>query len=494
MANRALRVLMVSSEVESLARTGGLGDVVDALSVALADLGLDVLVVTPLYGVTRLPKSTRRWPSPVPVRHGWGPDDVRAVGVVELDEARFASGGVRRVCLVDDPALFRNRAGIYADAGGTFGDNALRFAVMSRGALEIADRVWPGEGPDVLHAHDWHAAFATIYARAVMGDRWKAKASVFTIHNLAYQGVLDEGALDRLHLPRELYNPFVLWHEHNVNLMKGATALADRITTVSPTYAKEILTPENGFGLDGHLRAHAARLRGIVNGIDVARFDPKTDLALASRYDASSFPNGRAACRAALAKEAGIDPGDGPIFGAVTRLTWQKGIDLLLPLFGEIVESGGSIVVVGQGETELEAQLLDAMDHHAGRVCVRIAFDPPLSRRIYAGSDFFLMPSRFEPCGLTQMYAMRYGALPIVTDVGGLHDTVTPMGRGDVGTGFVAAYPGIEALRLAVDAALELHGDRGAHARAVARAMSEDFSWASPARAYRALYEELVAG
>jgi starch synthase len=325
-----------------------------------------------------------------------------------------------------------------------------------------------------------------------MGDRWRETPSIFTIHNLAYQGVLDEGSLDRLHLPREAYNPFVLWHEDRVNLMKGATALADRITTVSPTYAKEILTPENGFGLDGHLRAHAARVRGIVNGIDVARFDPSTDLALAARYDAASFAAGRAACRAALLEEAKLDPNtSGPIFGAVTRLTWQKGIDLLLPVFGEIVESGGSIVVVGQGEAELEAQLLDAMDHHPGRVCVRIAFDPPLSRRIYAGADFFLMPSRFEPCGLTQMYAMRYGSLPIVTDVGGLHDTVEPI-VGDSGTGFVAAYPGIDALRLACDAALELHADAPAHARAIGRAMRKDFSWTAPAREYSSLFDEVI--
>jgi starch synthase len=480
---------MVSSEVESLARTGGLGDVVEALSLALAEGGAEVIVVTPLYGVTRLPRTLHRWPESIPARFGWGPSEVRTVGVVELDEAKFASGGVRRICLVDDPGLFA-RPGIYGDSHGTFGDNALRFAIMSRAALEIADRAWE-DGADVLHAHDWHAAFATIYARTVMGDRWKATPSVFTIHNLAYQGVLDEGALDRLHLPRESYNPFVLWHEHNVNLMKGATALADRITTVSPTYAKEILTPEFGFGLDHHLRAHADRVRGIVNGIDTVRFDPHTDATIAARYDATSFAKGRAECRAALAKECGLEVGNGPVFGAVTRLTWQKGIDLLLPIFGEIVEGGGSIVVVGQGEPELEAQLLDAMEHHPGRVCVRIAFDPPLSRRIYSGADFFLMPSRFEPCGLTQMYAMRYGSLPIVTDVGGLHDTVTPM-EGETGTGFVAPYPGIDALRLACEAALELYADRVAHGRAVTRAMREDFSWTAPAREYVALYEEMI--
>jgi len=229
----------------------------------------------------------------------------------------------------------------------------------------------------------------------------------------------------------------------------------------------------------------------VPNGIDVARFDPRTDQALAARYDASGFERGRAECKAALLRETGLEPTDGPLFGAVTRLSWQKGIDLLLSSFGEIVESGGSIVVVGQGESNLEAQLLDAMDHAPGRVAVKIAFDPPLSRRVYAGADFFLMPSRFEPCGLTQMYAMRYGSLPIVTDVGGLHDTVEPI-RGASGTGFVAPKVHLEALRQAADDALDLFSDRGAHARAVVRAMQKDFSWAGPAREYLALYESLT--
>jgi starch synthase len=408
----------------------------------------------------------------------------------------FASGGSRRTCLVDDPGLFQ-RAGIYADAGGPFADNPLRFAVLSRGALEISQHVWD-RGPDIVHAHDWHAAFAVVYAKLVMGELWANKPTVFTIHNLSFQGVLDADTLDKLHLPREAFRPEVLWHDGKVNLMKGATALADRITTVSPTYAGEILTPAFGFGLDQHLSAHSDRLVGIVNGIDMARFDPHSDLAIASRYDVNGFERGRAECKAALAKEVGLEIGSGPMFGAVTRLTWQKGIDLLLPLFGEIVESGGSIVVVGQGEPELEAQLLDAVDHAPGRIAVRIAFDPPLSRRIYSGADFFLMPSRFEPCGLTQMYAMRYGSVPIVTDVGGLHDTVEPLHRaqdrmeGETGTGFLARGLDVASLRDATDDALDLYADRAAHARAIVRAMQRDFSWTGPARAYLSLYADIL--
>jgi len=410
---------MISSEVESLARTGGLGDVVAALSLALAELGEDVVVVTPLYGVTTVPSETKRWYGAVEARHGWGADDVRQLGVVELETSRFPSGGTRRICLIDDPALF-GRAGIYGDANGAFGDNDL-------------------------------------------------------------------------HLPREAFRPEILWHRGNVNLLKGATALADRITTVSPTYAQEILTPELGFGLDEHLRAHHAKLTGILNGID-DRFDPRTDDAIAQPFDATSVAWARAANKAALAKEVALDAGDGPLFGCVTRLTWQKGIDLLVPMLGEIVERGGRVLLVGQGDGELESSLLVAAERFRGRVAVRIAFDSLLSRRVYAGADFFFVPSRFEPCGLTQLYAMRYGAIPIVTNVGGLHDTVAPIDAANGrGTGFVAAHADVPSLRAATIAAFELWRDRGLVVEASVRGMGGDFSWTLPAERYRTLFAEAAA-
>lgn len=476
---------MISSEVEGLARTGGLGDVVAALSLALAERGEDVLVVTPRYGVTKMPGDVKRWEGTVEARYGWGPGDVRHVGVLELPAV-----GRRRVCLVDDPGLF-DRDGIYGDRYGEFGDNERRFAVMSRAALEIAARIWDG-GPDIIHAHDWHASFAILYSRLVMGDAWKAKRAVFTVHNLAFQGVLDPGALDRLHLPRDAFRPEVLEHRGNVNLLKGATALADRITTVSPTYAKEILTPDLGFGLDEHLRAHAGKLVGILNGIDRTLFDPAHDAALTSVYDASNVSLARPADKTALAAELGLDASDGPLFGCVTRLTWQKGVDLLVPIFGEIIERGGRVVVVGQGDADLESRLQVAAQRFPGKVAVRVAFDPPLSRRVYGGVDFLFVPSRFEPCGLTQMYAMRYGAIPIVTNVGGLHDTVSPIdAAAGTGTGFVAAHADVPALRHATLDALSLWRDPGLLAEAQARGMAEDFGWAAPAAEYARLFEEM---
>ncbi|MDF2697609.1 MAG: glgA, partial [Labilithrix sp.] len=376
---------MISAEVESLARTGGLGDVVEALSLALAEIGLDVLVVTPRYGVTRMPLRTTRWHDKIGARWGWGPDDVRSLGVLELDPVQFPSGGSRKICLLDDAGLF-GRGGIYGDQHGAFGDNALRFAVMSRGALEVAEHVWSG-GPDVIHAHDWHATFAVLYARLVMGERWARKPSVFTIHNLQFQGVLDESWLDRLHLPREEFRPEVLLHDGRVNLMKGATYHADRITTVSPTYAREILGREMGFGLDGHLQAHVQKLTGVLNGIDLARWDPRIDPTLPMRYDERSAWTQRATIKAALEEELGLDPGVGPLFGLVARLSWQKGIDLLVPLLPELANRGARFAVVGEGDHHLEEQLTYLAEAHRGRVATRIAFDPVLARRVYAGSD-----------------------------------------------------------------------------------------------------------
>jgi starch synthase len=419
--------------------------------------------------------------------------------VLEVDPVRFPSGGVRRVCLLDEPSLFE-RDGIYGDHHGAFGDNALRFAVMSRGGLEIADRVWSG-GPDLIHAHDWHAAFAILYARLVMGEHWAMTPSVFTVHNLQFQGVLDETALDQLHLPRGESRAESLLHEGHVNLMKGATAHADRITTVSPTYAREILGPGNGFGLDLHLRAHAQKLVGILNGIDLAKWDPRTDPTLAARYDEHSVKAQHVVNKTALAKEVGLDVRDGPLFGVVARLSWQKGIDLLLPFLPELVERGARIIVVGEGDSHLEEQLRYLAGIHLGRIAVRIAFDPPLSRRVYAGTDFFVIPSRFEPCGLTQMYSMRYGSIPVVTDVGGLHDTVDPITSpaGEVdgnGTGFVADRVAVDAIHDACLAAMRMYDDGRAYERTVVRGMKRatGFGWADSAKKYRALYEALSPG
>ena len=489
MPDRPLRILMISSEMESLARTGGLGDVVEALAANVARLGAEVLVVTPLYGVTRVPRGAARWDGHVDVRVGWAPEDVRRAGVVEL--ARAAEGRLR-VCLLDEPALF-GRAGIYGDLHGAFGDHELRFATLSRGALEMAARAW-GTLPDVIHAHDWHAAFAILYARFTMGERWRRVPSLFTIHNLGYQGVLAESAIDHLALPREAFASGALAHQGNVNLMKGAIAYAERVTTVSPTYAWEIQTPEGGFGLDAFLRASSHKIRGVLNGIYTERFDPAEDPHIAERYDATTAAEGRAACKAALSAELGLDPDpSAPLFATVTRLTWQKGPDLFLGVVPMLVERGARVALVGQGDRDLEEAVLAMAARFPGRVAARIAFDPLLARRVYAGGDFFVVPSRYEPCGLTQLYAMRYGAIPLVTAVGGLKDTVLPARPAqEEGTGIVASFAGPVELVLACEDALSIYADPVAMRGLVARAMARDSSRTPSARAYLSMYREIV--
>jgi starch synthase len=467
---------MISAEVETFARTGGLGDVVYGLSRALGERGAEVIVVTPRYGNTRIPQDASWWWSTVRAPVGWGPEHDREVGVLETK-----IGVNARVCLLADAQLF-DRNGIYGDDAGTFGDNDLRFALMSRGALAVAERAWgspsEGGGPDVVHAHDWHAAPSVIYSKRAMGSAWQNVRAIFTIHNLAYQGVLDFGALDRLGIPRDLYRGDHLEHFGTVNLMKGAVALANRVTTVSPTYAKEIQTRANGFGLDGFLRDNAFKTVGIVNGIDPARYTPD--------YDSTSARRAKLAHKIALGEELGLDRDDrSPLFSVVSRLTEQKGIDIFLDALPAIVQRGARVVLVGSGESGLEDALRRASERFPGRVAARIAFDERLAKRVYAASDFFVIPSRFEPCGLTQLYAMRYGAIPVVTDVGGLHDTVTPYDPAhDSGTGFVARIPTSTALLIALDDALTTFGDGAGMQGLVDRAMARDSSWTAAAAEY----------
>jgi starch synthase len=493
---------MVSSEVESLARTGGLGDAVEALSRELASLGADVLVVTPKYGVTRAPPDARLWDEGVVVPMGLG--HVRTMGVLEsrLAGPRAAGSSASdggssrrspRVCMVCDGELY-DRDGIYGDRRGTFGDNPFRFAAMCSAALSVATRIWGGELPDVVHAHDWHAALAVVYARRTRGPEWSRVPSVFTIHNLAFQGVFSPSEIDYLAIPRDGWTEGWIRHDGAVNLMKGAIAVADRVTTVSETYAREIQQWPQGFGLDAHLRWHAYKLAGIVNGIDTESFDPTTDGAIARRYGAADATAGKRACKGALCAELGLQAEGGPLIGVVSRLQWLKGIDMLLRILPGLVDRGARLALVGTGEPDLESALREAAHRWPGRVASRIAFDPSLARRIFAGSDFLAVPSRDEPCGLTQLYAMRYGAVPIVTPVGGLWDTVQAADVAHAtGTGIVASAPDDWSLFLACEDALAVYGDPLGMSALVARGMLRDSSWTRSAARYLAMYHDLIA-
>jgi starch synthase len=483
---------MVSTEVEPFARTGGLGDAVSGLSSALADLGADVVIVTPRYGVSQVPVDATWWPQVVTARVGWGAEDIRELGVLAVP-AQARGKGSLRVFLLDHAILY-GRDGLYGDALGTFGDNDVRFVAMSRGALGVAERVWPdGEGgPDILHAHDWHAAPALLSSRLTMGPAWARTKTVFTIHNLAFQGVFDPGAVDRLGFPRAAFDDGTLAQDGQFNMMRGAIALADGVTTVSPTYAREIQTPSEGRGLDPLLRGNP-KFSGIVNGIDDKSFDPFTDAALPARYAASSPFEGKAQCKRALVRELGLAEDDGPLFATVSRLSEQKGIDLLLEIIPALVERGARIVLVGAGDPPLEEAVRMIAERHPGRVASRVVFDGALARRVYAGADFFVVPSRYEPCGLTQLYAMKYGAIPVVTAVGGLKDTVEPIHAvTGTGTGWVAPSADTTSLLVACEDALALHRDADSHRAAVLRGMTKDSSWRAPASAYLALYRRIL--
>jgi starch synthase len=482
---RPLRVLIVSAELAPFARTGGLGDVMQGLSRALGSMGVETVVATPYYGITSLESapSPRPWTRPL-----WTPvgGDVRQVDVLET----ITPGDVR-VLFLDCPPLFR-RNGIYGTDGGLFADNDLRFAVLSLSALRAAEVLWDGP-PDILHAHDWHAAPSIAFARLSDNEAWRSTASVFTFHNLAFQGSFPVERASVLGLPEGALHPDALLHDDRINFMKAGIVYADSVSTVSPTYAKHALTPELGCGLDGVLRDHAHRLVGITNGIDVNVWDPSRDRALAARYDAHD-PSGRNACKTALAAELGLEHGDrAPLVGVVSRLTHQKGGDLLLERLPSLIAEGFRFAVIAFGDAALEDRLRDAAKQWPTKVAFRPVFGDPIARRVYAGADVFLMPSRSEPCGLGQQYAMRYGAVPVVSAVGGLADTVDPVDvQSATGTGFLFHDVSAQGLEDALQSAAAAWREPLLWSRIVGNCMRRDASWDASARRYFAMYREIA--
>lgn len=470
-----MRVLHVASELAPWAQTGGLADVVAALPKALtrADPSVTSVCVVPLYRAARQ-RLAAAGMTLGPAR----PYAVTLGGAVWNVALRPAGGAWWVEC---DPLY--DRDGLYGDGGGDHADNAVRFAVLARAALAAGASILGG-AVDVLHAHDWQAGLATTWA-ALDGH---PAVRVMTVHNLAYRGLFPKGTIDRLGLPWSIFD-----HTHaeawdQLSFLKAGMAYADVVTTVSPTYAREILTPERGEALDGFLRHDVGRVLGVTNGIDTAAWDPSTDPSLPARFSARD-PSRRAVCRAALAAELGLDVADDtPIAVAIARLTPQKGIDLVAEIAPALVEGGVRLAVLGSGDRGLEDWLRDLAWRHPRAIAARFGFDPDLSRRMYAGADLFLMPSRFEPCGLGQLYAMRYGAVPVVSAVGGLVDTVVDAALPD-GTGFKFEYVDAAGLRWATErAAAMFRADPARFAAVRAAAMARDSSWRASAREYLSIY------
>jgi starch synthase len=483
----SLRVLHVASEAFPLLKTGGLGDVIGALPAALQRRGVDARVLLPGFPEIRSGiDAPRRLLT-------FGP--VFGASIVTLTAGRLPGSDVR-VYVIDAPFLYARKGNPYvAPDGRPWPDNHLRFGLLGWVAAHLAggelDARWQ---PQIVHGHDWHAGLAPVYmaAHPVIAAR-----SVFTIHNLAYQGLFAIDDCGALGLPRDSLTPAGLEFHGHLSFMKAGLTYSDRLTTVSPGYAREILTEQFGFGLEGVLRQRSGVLKGILNGVDYEVWNPETDRAIAHRYEADA-PGGKAVCKIALCRELGLTPApDRPLLAVVSRLTEQKGLDLLLAALPRLVRAGAQLALLGTGDADLERGFARAAERHADSVAVRIGFDEELSHRIVAGADAIVVPSRFEPCGLTQLYGLRYGTLPLVQRVGGLADTVVDASeenlKSNQATGFVFAPAQQPALEAAIERLVAQFREPKRWRRMVAAAMLQDYSWSSSAEHYENLYIELAA-
>jgi len=480
-----MELLFVASEVAPWSKTGGLGDVAAALPAALARRGHRVRVVTPRHGGID------------PGRAGLARLEVTLRARDERCGLWVHAGGPGRpeVFFLEHEQLFGSRRGLYGEGGRDHPDNPRRFAFLSRAALDLPRAL--GWRPEVVHLNDWQAALAAWMLRGEHGtDPFLAGArSVFTIHNLAYQGIFPKGWMPELGLPWEIFrfDRGVEFHDQ-LNVMKAGLVFADALTTVSPTYAREILTVEGGYGLDTVLRRREADLQGILNGIDVREWDPATDPNLPSHFRRGDL-RGKARVKRALQRELGL-PEDAavPLLAFVGRLAPQKGVDLLEGALPALLDGGAQLALLGSGDPGPEARLAAASRERPDRLAVRLGFDEGLAHRIEAGADVFLMPSRFEPCGLNQMYSLRYGTPPVVRAVGGLADTVEDWDGGRRGTGFLFQELTPGALLAATGRATAAWRDRRAWRGIQSRGMAIDFSWERSAERYEALYRSLAAG
>lgn len=468
------KVLMVASEAAPFAKSGGLGDVLGALPAALVEQGATVAVVLPRYGWIP-PGGLMRIYENLPVWLGarcWRTDIYSATerGVPFL--------------MVDCPELY-DRPGLYGDGGADYADNAIRFAVLARAALEIVRRIFR---PQVIHCHDWQAALVGPYMRHALAldPTFLGLKLVLTIHNLGYQGLFERAVLPSIGLDESLCRPDALEFHGQVNFLKGGIVFADALTTVSRGYAREIQTPEYGFGLDELLRARADVLTGILNGADYSRWNPETDPLIAARYSAANL-SGKRDCKRELLRQCGFPEDDErPVIGMVTRLAAQKGLDLVEAAAPGLVREDLVLVVLGTGEARYEERLRRLAAEHPDKMWVRIAYDDRLAHQIEAGADMFLMPSRYEPCGLNQIYSLKYGTVPIVRATGGLDDTI------DETTGFKFTDYTPEALLAAVRRALAAYQNRELWRAMMLRGMAKDYSWAASARQYLELYRKLA--
>jgi starch synthase len=477
-----MKILFAASEMTPYAKTGGLGDVVGALSSALQERGHEVTCCLPYY------RSVAKFaPDAKPI--GLTLSIPLGSRVVTGDVLEWTQpDGVRVLFFRRDE--FFDRSELYGTGVRDYEDNAERFLFFSKAVVELVG--YKRFRPDVVHCHDWQAAFVPVQARHQSQAGTLASPfprTMLTIHNIAYQGMFWSLDFPLTNLPGEYFTPDTLEFYSQVNLLKGGIIFADLITTVSPTYAEEIQTAEGGFGLDTVIATRAADLHGIVNGVDYLQWNPQTDSHLRKRYGPEDL-SGKRACRADLLKKLGIKAdATQPVAGFVSRLTAQKGVEILAGALEELVDSGLRLAILGKGEAAYEEMLATAAKRYPGRVAVRIAHDEDLAHQIQGGADMLLVPSHYEPCGLTQLYALKYGTIPVVRATGGLDDTVAAYNpRTGRGTGFKFAPYTSAALVEAVQQAILLHKQPKKWEKLMSHAMACDFSWRASAREYEKLY------
>jgi starch synthase len=476
-----MKILMAGSEMTPLARTGGLGDVLQSLPVELSKRGHDVSVILPYYRCLRENKSLKPTHTGVRFSIQLGHQVVEA----QVLEATGPNG--IQLFLVQHEEFF-DRSGLYGTDGRDYEDNSARFIFFSKAVLELAQRLSPA--PDILHVHDWQTALIPVFVK----DRRLPFKTVLTIHNLAYQGNFLGVDFNLTNLHSRYYGDLEFFG--HINLLKAGILFADSVTTVSERYAREIQTPENGCGLDGVLAtrrfAHPTPIVGILNGADATIWNPATDKLIPRKFSPDSLA-GKKFCRTKLLNEVGLDPKPrGPVFGMVTRLAEQKGLDILLPLLDRLLADDVRLVILGEGETAYERELMLAGKKHANRFAFRRSWDERLAHLITAGADISLIPSHFEPCGLVGMYSLRYGTVPIAHACGGLYQMIQDIDPSlGQGNGFLFFDYNPEAFWDALGRAKRAYFDPETWAGLVRHAMQSDFSWERAAREYEKIYQEI---
>ena len=478
-----MNVLSVASEAYPIIKTGGLADVAGALPGALKPHGVAMTTLLPAYPAVKAKLGAGE------AVHSW-----KSLLGAEARLTRHERDG-QVWLLLDAPLLYDRPGGPYTDAGGKdWPDNWRRFAALGKAADDLAGGAWAAWQPDLVHAHDWQAAMAPVYMRYATGKATSVP-SVITIHNLAFQGRFGGDIFDQLGLPDAAWTMDGVEFWDDVSFLKGALLSATRITTVSPTYAQEIRTPDFGMGLEGVIQMRGDDVTGIVNGIDPEVWSPEADPALAATYGAGSL-TARKANRKAVEAAFGLKPGKGPLFCVVSRLTEQKGIDVLADLFDDVAAMGARLAILGTGDPFIEERIRAGAARHPGKIGVRIGYDEALSHLMQGGSDAILIPSRFEPCGLTQLYGLRYGCVPVVARTGGLSDTVIDANdaalNAGVATGFQFVGVTHDNLRPAIRRAVDIFARRPVWTKLQKCGMRSDFSWGGSARLYADLYQSLT--